>query len=256
MRADQKGGAAAKTASGRSSRRRLCLTARRPILAIAVLDRSWRGRYPSQRPPSRRKRTSPPRKLGGGCRRGGRVAEGGGLLNRKRLYQHVSLSAGAVRHRLCFSELGKGAAPLGNSRPVLSRSVAIPVANWLPIPEYAPTPADPGPLAPSSARRPPALLLRRASESRPPRRGLTTLIGKDGEIVGRIAMVGAGSAGTSWMRSVASQREGLRSHSRGRHVVQRPAYPLGRGILLKGEDCSLNQSPVAAFSVLLMWSLP
>ena len=82
VRADQKGDAAANTASGRSSRPRLCLTARRPILAIAVLDRSWRGRYPSQRPPSRRKRTSPPRKLGGGCRRGGRVAEGGGLLNR------------------------------------------------------------------------------------------------------------------------------------------------------------------------------
>ena len=81
VRADQKGDAAANTASGRSSRPRLCLTARRPILAIAVLDRSWRGRYPSQRPPSRRKRTSPPRKLGGGCRRGGRVAEGGGLLN-------------------------------------------------------------------------------------------------------------------------------------------------------------------------------
>src|SRR6476619_7020341 len=93
VRADQKGDAAAKTASGRSSRPRLCLTVRRSILAIAVLDRSWRGRYPSQRPPSRRKRTSPPRKLGGGCRRGGRVAEGGGLLNRKRLYHHVSLSA-------------------------------------------------------------------------------------------------------------------------------------------------------------------
>ena len=69
------------------------LTAGRPILAIAVLDRSWRGRYPSQRPPSRRKRTSPPRKLGGGCRRGGRVAEGGGLLNRKWLYLCVSSCA-------------------------------------------------------------------------------------------------------------------------------------------------------------------
>src|SRR3954465_2005169 len=82
--ADQNGDAAAKTASGRSSRLLLILIARRPILGIAVLDRSWRGRYPSQRPPSRRKRTSPPRKLGGGCRRGGRVAEGGGLLIRQR----------------------------------------------------------------------------------------------------------------------------------------------------------------------------
>jgi hypothetical protein len=56
----------------------------------------------------------------------------------------------------------------------------------------------------------PALLLRRASESRPPAVGPEDydVIGVDGEIVGRIVRVGAGSAGTSWMWSVATQRDG------------------------------------------------
>jgi hypothetical protein len=57
----------------------------------------------------------------------------------------------------------------------------------------------------------PALLLRRASEkSRPPAAGPEDfdVIGVDGEIVGRIVKVGAGSAGTSWMWFVAIQRDG------------------------------------------------
>jgi hypothetical protein len=126
-RTDQNGDTAAKTASARSSRARLIFDRRAAHPVIAVLDRCWRGRYPSQRPPSRRKRTIPPRKLGGGCRRGGRVAEGGGLL----IWSSPSRIVPVPCHLVRFFGSGDDAAkPLhtGVYGPVLSSWVAIWVA--------------------------------------------------------------------------------------------------------------------------------
>jgi hypothetical protein len=56
----------------------------------------------------------------------------------------------------------------------------------------------------------PSLLLRRASERRPPATGPDDydVIGSDGEIVGRIVRNGTGPAGMPWMWSLAARRDG------------------------------------------------
>jgi hypothetical protein len=65
-------------------------------------------------------------------------------------------------------------------------------------------------MPPLRPRHIPALLLRRASESRPPATGAEDydVIGKDGEVVGRIMKTGTGPAGMPWMWSLAARRDG------------------------------------------------
>jgi hypothetical protein len=56
----------------------------------------------------------------------------------------------------------------------------------------------------------PALLLRRASESRPLAVGPDDydVIGKDGEVIGRIVRTAADPAGKPWMWSIATRQDG------------------------------------------------
>jgi hypothetical protein len=56
----------------------------------------------------------------------------------------------------------------------------------------------------------PALLLRRASEERPPATGPEDydVIGVDGEVVGRIVRTGTGPPGMPWLWSLATGRDG------------------------------------------------
>ena len=64
-------------------------------------------------------------------------------------------------------------------------------------------------MPPLRPRHIPALLLRRASESRPPATGSEDydVIGKDGKIVGRILKTETGPAGMPWMWSLATRRD-------------------------------------------------
>ena len=66
------------------------------------------------------------------------------------------------------------------------------------------------PMPPVRPLEVPSFLLRRSSESRPLAVGPDDydVIGKDGEIIGRIVRTATGPAGKAWMWSVATRRNG------------------------------------------------
>jgi hypothetical protein len=71
----------------------------------------------------------------------------------------------------------------------------------------------------------PALLLRRASESRPPAQGPDDydVVGNDGEVIGRIVKAIAAPAGTPWMWTLVHGRDEYRTSTSGYEATREAA---------------------------------